>query len=60
MKRSADDPFHVRLEVPVAGGALSVARSGPSPSDAEAVVVAVHGVTASHVALAGSRARTVR
>jgi hypothetical protein len=31
MKRSAGDPFDVRLEVPVAGGALSVARSGPPP-----------------------------
>jgi lipase len=49
-KRSAGDPFHVRLEVPVAGGALRVARSGPPPSDAEFVVLAVHGVTASHVA----------
>ena len=39
---SAGDPFHVRLEVPVAGGALRVARSGPSPSNAEFVVPAVH------------------
>jgi lipase len=44
------DPFDARYEVPVAGGALMVARAGPSPDAAEAVVLAVHGVTASHVA----------
>ena len=61
MKRSAGDPFHVRLEVPVAGGALRVARSGPPPSEADFVVLAVHGVTASHVAWrAVARAVSVR
>jgi pimeloyl-ACP methyl ester carboxylesterase len=34
----------------VAGGSLNVARSGRPPSDAEAVVLAVHGITASHLA----------
>jgi pimeloyl-ACP methyl ester carboxylesterase len=44
------DPFDARYEVPVAGGDLNVARAGPSPDTAEAVVLAVHGVTASHMA----------
>jgi lipase len=37
------------MQVPVAGGVLNVARSGPPPEEA-AVVLAVHGITASHVA----------
>jgi pimeloyl-ACP methyl ester carboxylesterase len=41
------DPFTARFEVPVAGGALQVARAGPPAGEAEAVVLAVHGVTAS-------------
>lgn len=41
------DPFAARFEVPVAGGALHVARAGPPVASAERVVVAVHGVTAS-------------
>jgi pimeloyl-ACP methyl ester carboxylesterase len=45
-----NDPFASRSEVPVAGGVLTVARAGPSPHEAEGVVVAVHGITASHVA----------
>lgn len=44
------DPFDARLEVPVAGGALNVACAGPPPETAAAVVLAVHGVTASHMA----------
>jgi pimeloyl-ACP methyl ester carboxylesterase len=44
------DPFHASYAVPVAGGRLHVARAGPPPGDAEAVVLAVHGITASHVA----------
>jgi lipase len=44
------DPFHASCGVPVAGGRLHVARAGPAPGDAEAVVLAVHGITASHVA----------
>jgi lipase len=41
------DPFEVRYEVPVAGGSLSVARAGPPASEADAVVLAAHGVTSS-------------
>ncbi|MDX6646448.1 MAG: hypothetical protein QOK40_2175 [Miltoncostaeaceae bacterium] len=44
-----DDPFTARFTVPVRGGALTVARAGPPPNEAEAVVLAVHGVTASHL-----------
>jgi lipase len=44
------DPFRARYAVPVTGGRLHVAHAGPSPADAEAVVLAVHGITASHVA----------
>jgi pimeloyl-ACP methyl ester carboxylesterase len=48
MERSrSDDPFALRFEVPVAGGALHVARSGPPAAEADCVVLAVHGVTAS-------------
>jgi pimeloyl-ACP methyl ester carboxylesterase len=42
------DPFEARLEIPVAGGVLNVARAGALPHAAEAVVLAVHGVTSSH------------
>jgi pimeloyl-ACP methyl ester carboxylesterase len=41
------DPFAARFEVPVAGGALQVARAGPPPDEAECVVLGIHGVTAS-------------
>src|SRR5207302_1602620 len=50
MINRGNDPFHAHFEVPVAGGALNVARSGPLPSACQAVVLAVHGVTASHMA----------
>jgi pimeloyl-ACP methyl ester carboxylesterase len=43
-------PFHTSHAVPVAGGTLHVAQSGPAPRDAAAVVLAVHGITASHQA----------
>jgi pimeloyl-ACP methyl ester carboxylesterase len=45
-----EDPFVTRYEVPVAGGALTVARAGASVEDADRVVLAVHGITASHLA----------
>lgn len=45
MERS--DPFSSRTEIPVAGGALHVARAGPAPDEATGVVLAAHGVTAS-------------
>jgi pimeloyl-ACP methyl ester carboxylesterase len=41
-------PFHTSHAVPVDGGTLHVAQSGPAPRDADAVVLAVHGITASH------------
>jgi pimeloyl-ACP methyl ester carboxylesterase len=44
------DPFCASYAVRVAGGSLHVARAGAAPEEAEAVVVAVHGITASHVA----------
>lgn len=43
------DPFGGQYEVPVAGGALAVARAGVPVDEAEAVVLAVHGVASSHV-----------
>ena len=43
------DPFSEMLSVDVEGGDLNVSRAGPAPSDAEAVVVAAHGITASHL-----------
>jgi pimeloyl-ACP methyl ester carboxylesterase len=42
-----NDPFTERFEVPVAGGALQVARAGPPADGAACVVLAAHGVTAS-------------
>jgi pimeloyl-ACP methyl ester carboxylesterase len=47
--KRASDPFAACFEVPVAGGALNVARAGPPPHAAEAIVLAVHGVTGSHM-----------
>jgi pimeloyl-ACP methyl ester carboxylesterase len=46
----SSDPFTATLQVPVEGGALHVARAGPPVAEAEGVVLAVHGITASHVA----------
>ncbi len=43
------NPFVDTLAVPVEGGDLHVARAGAAPADAEAVVVAAHGITASHL-----------
>ena len=42
------DPFTASESVPLAGGALFVAQAGVRPGDAEVVVLAVHGITASH------------
>lgn len=44
------DPFDERYEVPVEGGSLMVARAGPPAADADTVVLAVHGISASHMA----------
>jgi pimeloyl-ACP methyl ester carboxylesterase len=46
-KRIHADPFNGRFDVPVGGGKLHVARAGPPPEAAAAVVLAAHGVTAS-------------
>jgi pimeloyl-ACP methyl ester carboxylesterase len=46
------DAFHTMSEVPVAGGMLTVARAGPPVEEAEGVVLAVHGIAASHRAWA--------
>ena len=43
------DPFRAAYTVPVTGGRMYVARAGPPPSAVKNVVVAVHGITASHV-----------
>jgi lipase len=40
-----DDLFRTREQVPVAGGTLAVARAGPAPDRADAVLLAIHGVT---------------
>jgi pimeloyl-ACP methyl ester carboxylesterase len=44
------DPYDARFEVPVAGGRLHVARAGPPPDQADAVVLAIHGLTSSLMA----------
>jgi lipase len=44
------DPFRVWDDVPVPGGTLRVALAGPPPDEAEAVVLAVHGLTSSAMA----------
>jgi pimeloyl-ACP methyl ester carboxylesterase len=46
---SLSDPFHVG-EVKVQGGPLCVARAGPPPEEADAVVLGVHGITSSRMA----------
>jgi len=43
------DPFEVGREVRVAGGDLHIAAAGPRPGEAVAVVLAAHGITASHM-----------
>jgi lipase len=42
------DPFRAAFTVPVDGGRLFVARAGPPPAGSPQVVVAIHGITASH------------
>jgi lipase len=46
---AVDDPFALGHDAAVADGDLYVARAGARPEDAEAVVLAVHGITASHL-----------
>ena len=44
-----NDPFRVRLQIPVAGGALSVALAGSPPDSGGPVVLALHGMTGTHM-----------
>lgn len=46
------DAFDAVCEIPVAGGTLTVARAGRPVDQAEGVVLAVHGIAASHMAWA--------
>jgi pimeloyl-ACP methyl ester carboxylesterase len=45
--RQLSDPYELRCDVPVAGGKLHVALAGAPPDEADAVVLAVHGLTSS-------------
>jgi lipase len=44
------EPFQTYFDVPVAGGALTVARAGLAPEAARTVVLVFHGMTSSHMA----------
>ena len=43
------DPFRKRFQVPVAGGALAVAQAGAPPEPGRPVVLALHGMTGTHM-----------
>jgi lipase len=43
------EPFQTYFEVPVAGGALTVAGAGPPPEAGRTVVLALHGMTGTHM-----------
>jgi lipase len=43
------EPFQSYYEVPVAGGALTVARAGPPPEAGRPVVLVLHGMSGSHM-----------
>jgi lipase len=47
--RPKSEPFQTYFEVPVAGGALTVARAGPPPEAGRTVVLGLHGITGSHM-----------
>jgi lipase len=47
------DPFDSFYAAPVLGGALTVAHAGPAPDRADAVVLAIHGITANLMAWRG-------
>jgi pimeloyl-ACP methyl ester carboxylesterase len=52
MKTASDpisEPFAEEFGVDVAGGTLEVARAGAPPEEAQTVVLAIHGVTASRM-----------
>jgi lipase len=48
-RRDTGEPLGTRFAVPVAGGDLLVAGTGVPPRDADAVVLAIHGVASSHM-----------
>jgi pimeloyl-ACP methyl ester carboxylesterase len=43
------EPFQAYFDVPVAGGALTVARAGAPPEAGRPVVLGLHGMTGSHM-----------
>jgi lipase len=43
------EPFQTYFDVPVAGGALTVARAGPPPEAGQTVVLCLHGMTSCHM-----------
>jgi pimeloyl-ACP methyl ester carboxylesterase len=45
----AGEPLGRRLVVPVAGGELDVSRTDIAPQDADVVVLAIHGISSSHL-----------
>jgi lipase len=47
-----NDPFDDACQIPVEGGTLTVGMAGPRVEEADGVVLAVHGITASHLAWA--------
>jgi len=48
--RSLSNQFHTLREVQVRGGALCVAQAGSPLEEARVVVLALHGITSSHMA----------
>jgi pimeloyl-ACP methyl ester carboxylesterase len=49
-KSLTSEPFQSYFEVPVAGGALTVARAGAPPRAGEPVILVLHGMTSGHMA----------
>ena len=43
------EPFEIRFDVPVSGGALAVARAGPPPETGGTVVLGLHGMSGTHM-----------
>jgi lipase len=43
------EPFQTYFDVPVAGGALTVARAGPPPEAGRTIVLGLHGMTGTHM-----------
>ena len=47
---SDSEPFQSYFDVPVAGGALTVARAGAPPRAGQPVILVLHGMTSGHMA----------